>query len=161
MSDQRLDTVTPPSTGSFRSSTAAGFDEHINHMEITVKEPSVSLAGKLIVGGLVVAAIGVVIQIVSGANYAAVPPVFFILLIPAGLVAFGRWRWTPVIATLAGVFLTIGLFASGASARLFDRSRLGVSVGLWIQALAVIVATTAGIIATVQNYGRGHRSSGA
>ena len=84
-------------------------------------------------------------------------------LIPAGLVAFGRWRWTPMIATLAGLFLTVGLFASGASARLFDFNRFGVAVGLavglWIQALAVIVATIAGIIATVQNYGSGHRSN--
>jgi hypothetical protein len=120
-------------------------------MEMLVKErPSRFVVVKLVVGGLVVAAFGVVIQIVSGADYPAVPPAFFILLIPAGLVAFGRWRWTPVIATLAGVFLTIGLFLSGASARLFDLSRFGVSV---------IVATTAGIIGTVQNYRNGHESS--
>jgi hypothetical protein len=129
-------------------------------MEMLVRERrSRSLVVKLIGGSLVVAAIGVVILIASAADYPAVPPAFFILLIPAGLVAFGRWRWTPVIATLAGVFLTIGLFVSGASARLFDLSRFGVSVGLWIQALAVIVATTAGIIGTVQNYGNGHESS--
>jgi hypothetical protein len=111
-----------------------------------------SLAGKLTVVGLLVAAVGVVIQIVSRADYPTVPPVFFILLIPAGLIAFGRWRWTPVVAVLAGLFLTFGLFASGASPRLFNPSQLGDSVGLWIQMLAVIVATVTGIIATIQNY---------
>jgi hypothetical protein len=116
------------------------------------KQNSLSLAGKLTVAGLVVGAIGVVIQIVSGHDYPTIPPVFFILLIPAGLIAFLRWRWTPVSAVLAGLFLTFGLFASGESARLFDLSNFGDSAGLWVQMLAVIVATIAGVIATIQNY---------
>src|SRR5262245_55975428 len=111
-----------------------------------------SLAGKLTVASLVVAAGGVVIQIVSGANYPAIPPVFFILLIPAGLIAFGRWRWTPAIAVLAGLFLTVGLFASGEAPRLFNWSRVGDSVGLWVQMLVVLVAAVAGIVAMVHNY---------
>jgi hypothetical protein len=110
------------------------------------------LASRLTMFSLVVAAAAVVIQIVSGTDYPTVPPVFFILLIPAGLIAFGRWRWTPVVAVLAGLFLTFGLFASGESRRLFNPSQLGDSVGLWIQTLAVIVATVAAIIATIQNY---------
>jgi hypothetical protein len=115
---------------------------------------SLSLAAKSIVAGSLIAAAGVVIQIASGAAYPTVPPVFFILLIPAGLVALGRWRWTPAIATLGGVFLTAGLFLSGSSARLLDLSRFGESMGLWVQALAVLVVTVAGITATVRNYGR-------
>src|SRR5215510_9269488 len=111
-----------------------------------------SLAGKLTVASLVVAAGGVVIQIVSGADYPPIPPVFFILLIPAGLIAFGRWRWTPAVAVLAGLFLTFGLFASGESPRLFNWSRLGDSVGLWVQMVAVLVAAVAGIMAMVHNY---------
>jgi hypothetical protein len=114
-----------------------------------------SVADKLTVGGLIVAAAGVVIQIRSGTPYPTIPPVFFILLIPAALIAFGRWRWTPVIAVLAGLFLTFGLFASGESARLFDRSQVGLPgapVGLWVQMLAVVVATVAAIVATIQNY---------
>jgi hypothetical protein len=118
---------------------------------------SLSPADKLTVGGLLVAAVGVVIQISSGAPYPTIPPVFFILLIPAALIAFGRWRWAPVSAVLAGVFLTFGLFASGESVRLFDRSQVGLPgapVGLWVQMLAVIVAAVAGVVATVQNYRR-------
>ena len=112
---------------------------------------SLSSADKLIVVGSVIAAAGVLIQIASGASYPKVPPVFFILLIPAGLVAFGRWWWTPVIAALGGLFLTAGLFLSGSSARLFDLSRFGVSIGLWVQALAVFAVAIAGIVATVDN----------
>jgi hypothetical protein len=111
-----------------------------------------SLIEKLAVAALVVAAIGVVVQIAAGYPYPTVPPVFFILLIPAGLIAFGRWRWAPVPAVLAGLFLTFGLFASGESGRLFDLSNPGDSIGLWVQTLAVLVATAASIAATVQNY---------
>ena len=114
---------------------------------------------KVTVAALVVAAFGVVIQIVAGYPYPTVPPVFFILLIPAALVAFGRWRWAPVPAVLAGIFLTMGLFASGESGRLFDLRNSGDSVGLWIQTLAVLVATAAAITATIQNYlGRASRA---
>jgi hypothetical protein len=110
------------------------------------------LAGKLTVASLVVATAGVVIQIISGANYPTVPPVFFILLIPAGLIAFGSWRWTPVTAVLASLFLIFGLFASGESRRLLDPNRPGDSVGLWVQMLAVIVAAVAGTITTIHNH---------
>ena len=116
---------------------------------------SLSFAAKLTVVGSVIGAAGVVIQIASGAPYPKVPPVFFILLIPAGLVAFGRWRWAPATATFGGLFLTTGLFLSGASARLFDLSRFGDFIGLWVQALAVFGVTVVGIIATVQNYVKG------
>lgn len=116
------------------------------------KQKSLSVASKLTVTSLIVAAVGVVIQMVSGHDYPTIPPVFFILLIPAGLTAFGRWRWAPLSAVLAGLFLTFGLFASGESARLFGLSNFGDSIGLWIQMLAVILATICGVITTVQNY---------
>src|SRR5262245_42101413 len=111
-----------------------------------------SLAGKLTVASLVVAAGGVVIQIVSGADYPPIPPVFFILLIPAGLIAFGRWRWTPAVAVLAGLFLTFGLFASGESPRLFNWSRLGDSVGLCVQTATVRVGAVGGSMGWVHTY---------
>ena len=115
---------------------------------------------KIAVAALVVAAVGVGIQIAAGHPYPTVPPVLFILLIPAGLIAFGRWRWTPVTAVLAGLFLTLGLFASGSSGRLFDLSNPADSLGLWIQTLAVLAATAAAIASTIQNsVGRASRSA--
>jgi len=110
-----------------------------------------SKASKLIVAGLVTAAIGVAIQIISGVPYPKVPPVCFILLIPAGLLVLGRWRWIPIIVILAGLFLIMGLFSSGASARLFKPEQFGGCIGLWIQMLSVVVATFAAIVATIQN----------
>ena len=79
---------------------------------------AVSPAGKATVVALITSAVGVAIQIAAGAPYPTVPPVFFILLIPAGLIATGRWWWAPIPAVLAGMFLTIGLFAAGETGRL-------------------------------------------
>ncbi len=109
-------------------------------------------AQKLTAICLVTAAVGVVVQIISGVPYPKVPPVFFILLIPAALTIFGKWRWTPLIVIIAGLFLTMGLFSSGAYTRLFNISNIGGSVGLWIQMIGVLIATIAGIITFVQYF---------
>ena len=111
-----------------------------------------SPAGKLIAASLFIAVAGVMIQVVSGHPYPKVPPVFFILLIPAGLVIFVRRRWTPIVAIIAGIFLTNGLFGSGAYMRLLHITNAGDSIGLWIQTIAVVAATLAGIVAIIQNY---------
>jgi hypothetical protein len=108
----------------------------------------------LTVASLVVAAAGVGIQIASGVPYPPIPPVLFILLIPAGLIAFAPWRWTPLVAVPVALFLVFGLVATGESARLLDPSGpggLGGSVGLWVQMLGVVVAAVAGVVATVRS----------
>ena len=108
-------------------------------------------AGKVTVAALLVAAAGFAIQIVSGVDVPTVPPGLVIMLVAAGLVAFLPWRWIPVVGAAVGLFLLVGFFASGAVGSLLDPSRLGVSIGAWVQFLAVIVAVVAGIVATVQN----------
>jgi hypothetical protein len=112
-----------------------------------------SPAAKLIVCSLAAAAAGVVIMMISGVDFRTrVPPGLLILLIPAGLVAFGRWRWTPIIATLAGLFIFVSYFLSGSAVRLLDPSQLGVFIGLWLQFSASFIAVVAGIAATIWNY---------
>src|SRR4051812_5190353 len=107
---------------------------------------------KTTIACLIVAAAGVLIQIISGHPYPTIPPAFFILLIPAGLIYFAPWRWTPISAVLAGIFLTAGLFLSGASQRLIDFKNPGDSAGLWIQSLAVLGALVAGCTAAYKNF---------
>ena len=109
-------------------------------------------AGKVTVAALLVAAAGFVIQIVSGVDVPTVPPGLVIMLVAAALVAFGPWRWTPVVGVVVGLFLLVGFFASGSVGSLLAPDRSGVFVGAWVQFLAVIVTVVAGIVAAVQNY---------
>ena len=113
---------------------------------------SLSLNGKVTVAALLVAAAGIVIQYVSGVDFPTVPPGLIILLVAAALVAFGPWRWTPIVGIVVGLFFLVGFFASGAVGSLLEPSQLGVFVGAWVQFLAVIVAVVAGAVATVQNF---------
>ena len=111
---------------------------------------------KLTVIGLAVAALGVIIQIAAGADSPTVPPVFFILLVPALLIIALPWRATLLIAILAGLFLTFGLFASGEFQRLTNPRALADTIGLWIQMLAVIFAIVTASISLIY----GHRRPG-
>lgn len=115
-------------------------------------ERALSGASRVVVLGLVVGAVGVVIQIASGVDYPAVPPGLFILLVPAGLVALGRWRWAPILAVVAALFIAAGYFLSGTVVRLLDPGEPGVFFGLWLQFIAAIVTVIAGIRAIVQDH---------
>jgi hypothetical protein len=110
---------------------------------------AVSPAGKATVVAL--AAVGVAIQIAAGAPYPTVPPACSILLIPAGLISAGRWWWAPILAVVAGLFLTFGLFAAGETGRLTDPKSLADSFGLWTQTVAVLVTILSGSLATRTN----------
>lgn len=112
---------------------------------MTKKSPLIR-AQKIIIAALLIASAGVLVQILSAVPYPKVPPVFFILLIPAALVAFGGWRWTAILTILAGLFLTLGLFSSGAYARLYDFRNTGGSLGLWIQMLGVLAAAVTALL---------------
>ena len=95
---------------------------------------------------LAVAAVGIIIQIIGGVNYPAVPPGLIILLAAAALVAFLPWRWAPVFGVLAGAFMVIGAIAA-ANARydLTHPGHPGAFIGTWIQLIAVVVAMVAGV----------------
>lgn len=104
---------------------------------------------------LLVAAGGIVIQIISGAEYPVVPPGIVILLVAAGFVWFGPWRWSPIVGVIAALSQLVGLFAAGQAHRLVDPDPLGDSIGLWIQLLAVSAAVVTGVAAVVRHYRRG------
>ena len=116
------------------------------------KRSPLSPAGKVTVAALLVAAAGFVIQIVSGVDVPTVPPGLVIMLVAAALVAFGPWRWTPVVGVVVGLFLLVGFFASGSVGSLLAPDQSGVLVGAWVQFLALIVTVVAGIVAAIQNY---------
>jgi hypothetical protein len=105
-----------------------------------------SLPARTEAAALTVAAVGIIIQIIGGVNYPAVPPGLIILLAAAALVAFLPWRWAPMIGVLAGAFMVIGAIAA-ANARydLTHPGHPGAFIGTWIQLIAVVVAVVAGV----------------
>jgi hypothetical protein len=123
---------------------------------------SLSLAGKLTVTGLTVAAAGIVIQIASGAEYPTVPPGLIILLVAAGVVALGsRWRWTSLVGVIVALFLLVGgALAPQARDQLGDPTQVGVFVGTVIQLLALAIALIAGVVAARQRYRTRPRTRG-
>jgi hypothetical protein len=107
------------------------------------------------------AAGGVVIMMISGVDFQmTIPPGLLILLIPAGLVAVGRWRWTRIIATLVGLFVFVSYFPSGAAARLLEPSEFGAFIGLWLQFLGSFAAVVAGMVAATHSGVPERRGSG-
>ena len=116
---------------------------------------ALSLPGKLNVAGLVVAAAGILIQVLSGVDeYPAIPPGLIILLVVAGVVALGsRWRWTPMIGVALPLYLTVGAFVTpGTADRLAHPGEVGAFVGTAVQMLGLVTALIAGLVATTQNY---------
>jgi hypothetical protein len=99
---------------------------------------------------LLVAAVGIVVQILGGADYPAVPPGIILLLIAAGVVWFGPWRWAPLAGVVAGAFLVVGLFVADQASRLLEVDTVLDTLGLWIQMLAVVAATVLGVLTLVR-----------
>jgi hypothetical protein len=109
---------------------------------------------KLSALGLLVAAGGIVVQILGGADYPVVPPGIILLVVASGIVWFAPWRWArwaPVAAVLAGAFLIVGLFAAGQASRLIEVDTVLDTTGLWIQMVAVVVAIVTGVQAMVRS----------
>ena len=105
----------------------------------------------VVVGSLLVAAAGVVTMAISGVVFTTtIPPGLLILLMPAGLVAVGRWRWPPVLAVAAALFIVVGYVPSGAAGALLDPTESGAFLGLWLQFAGASVALVAGTIAVVR-----------
>ena len=69
---------------------------------------SLPTASKVNVAAMVVAIVGIVIQIAAGVDYPPVPPGPIILAVAVALVLFTRRRWAAIVAVIVPVFLTVG-----------------------------------------------------
>jgi hypothetical protein len=98
---------------------------------------------------LVISAFGIPIQILGGWEYPVVPPGMLITL-AAGLVALLPVRWAPVISLVAGGFILVGFFVVGDIANMFGSQNLTVTVGKWVQMVALVVGIAAAIRSLVK-----------
>jgi hypothetical protein len=96
---------------------------------------------------LLVAAVGIVLQILGGTDYPVVPPDLLILVVAGGFVWFAPWRWAPVVALVVGVFMVVGLFVADQAERLIDAESALDTTGLWLQMVALVVSISTGALA--------------
>jgi hypothetical protein len=106
---------------------------------------SLSDMEKLNVTGLLVAAVGIVIQIIGGIDYPVVPPGLVILVVTAGLIAFARWWWVSIVGVLVPLFLLVSGPIAIANEDEPHRTDAVALAGTVVQAVGVVVALIAGL----------------
>ncbi|MDN5851681.1 MAG: hypothetical protein L0K86_02330 [Actinomycetia bacterium] len=103
----------------------------------------------VLAGGLVLAAAGLIVQILTGVpGFPLIPPGPIILLAAAAVVVWWRWRWAPAVGLLAALFIAVGAVMEGSVfERLTAPAAIGPFAGSAIQLLGLAVAILAGAAA--------------
>lgn len=99
---------------------------------------------RTVVVGLVISALGIPIQILGGWEYPVVPPGMLILL-AAGIAALLPVRWAPALSLVAGGFVLVGFVVVGDLANMFGSQNALVTVGKWVQMVALVVGLVAAV----------------
>jgi|SRR6266508_1495047 len=118
------------------------------------KQIPLSINGKLAVAGLVLAAVGIILQYFF--RVAGLPTIPIISLVAAAMVMFGPWRWTPVVGVIVSLFVLAGFTMASITdwerIPLSNPARIGGFTGAVLQILGLILALVAALMATRQNY---------
>jgi hypothetical protein len=91
--------------------------------------------------GLLIAAVGIPIQIAGGADYPTIPPGLLILLAAAALVLFAPWRWALGLAALATLFISVGgTIAPNFRHQLGNPGEVVTFAGSVVQVIGLVIA---------------------
>jgi hypothetical protein len=98
------------------------------------------------------------VQYGSGVDYPTIPPGPIISLAAAAVVAWGPWRWAPVVGVAVAAFLSIGgviatIAGNGFTPQLSDSGAFGGFAGTLVQIAGLVVAVAAGIVAARPSIG--------
>lgn len=126
-------------------------------MTTSTQAPATSSARVWTIAGLLVGAVGLVVQKLGGMTMPAVPPGLVFVLVAAALMVT-RLRWAGIIAILAGGAEIAGFFGSGSAAHLTSFDELVAAAGSWLRILGVVTAVVAGILAVKAAYGKQSRT---
>jgi hypothetical protein len=120
-------------------------------------EQGLTTARRPAVAGLIAAAVGIIVQILGGADYPPIPPGAILLVVAAVLFAI-RTRWTPVVGMLIPLFLSVGAVATpNMRDYLGEPSRAVVFTGTLIQLLGMVVGLVCGAAVIAQSIRQGRR----
>jgi hypothetical protein len=114
-------------------------------------EESTMRAKTVLVAGLATAAVGTLLEYVTGVpGFPTVPPGPIILAAAALVVAMVAWRWIAALGLLVAVFVAVGAIASGTTAQLLATPQVpGQFVAALVQVLGLVVAIVGGAVALV------------
>ena len=114
--------------------------------ETARSRPALSSASWMNIDGMLVAVVGILIQIATGVDYPTIPPGPIILLVAVAIVALGRWRWSPIVGVIVPAFMLVGGTIAGiANDELWDLGEPGQVFGLLVQTGGVVAALIGGI----------------
>ncbi len=120
---------------------------------------SLSNETRLNVMGLVVTAIGMLLQIASGSELYPTLSGPIVLLVGAAIVAFAPGRWTAYVGLVIPVVLAAGLVVAAAMSegfvkQLADIGRVGLFVGSLVHVTGLIAAVAGGVGMLVRREGK-------
>ena len=114
--------------------------------ETARSRPALSSASWMNIDGMLVAVVGILIQIATGVDYPTIPPGPIILLVAVAIVALGGWRWSPIVGVIVPAFMLVGGTIAGiANDELWDLGEPGQVFGLLVQTGGVVAALIGGI----------------
>jgi hypothetical protein len=114
-------------------------------------EESTMRAKTVLVAGLATAAVGTLLEYVTGVpGFPTVPPGPIILAAAAIVVAVVAWRWIAALGVLAAAFVAVGAVASGVTVQLLATPEVpGQFVAALVQVLGLVAALVGGGFALV------------
>ena len=106
-------------------------------------------AKTVLVAGLATAAVGTLLEYVTGVpGFPTVPPGPIILAVAALVVALVAWRWIAAVGLLVAAFVAVGAIASGTTVELLATPGVpGQFVAALVQVVGLAAALVGGAVA--------------
>jgi len=102
------------------------------------------------IGGLLVIGAGLLAQQVAGVEMPVVPPGLVLVVVAAVLMLVTTWRWTPILALVAGAAEAAAVLVGAG--KLVDFGALDVLGATWLRFAGIVVTLVAGVFALRTNY---------
>lgn len=102
--------------------------------------------------GLLVASVGILLQVVTNNINVPAPVGAIVMLVLAVVIAIRLWRWTTTLSgVVAFVILLVGVFiAPGLTNRLGNPAQFGPFLGTVLQMLGLVSVCVGSVVATVE-----------
>jgi hypothetical protein len=118
-----------------------------------------SVPARIDAAALLLAILGMIVQIASGVKYPTVPPGIVILAAAALLVAFVPWPPLRLLGVLVPLFILVGgIISTTGRTNLSHTDPFGPFAGTLIQFVGLAIGVVAGLAAVAEWRGVAHRS---